>query len=60
MIITNNMKALEKIWRPAARWVRQDYRQTASVDTVILKLRWPTLKQWRMKAGFNIFFKFYH
>jgi len=60
MITANNIKALEKVWTQAARWVREDYRQTASVDTVILKPRWPTLEQWRKKAGFNTFFKFYH
>ena len=30
----NNIKALEKIQRRAARWVKRDYRRSACVDTM--------------------------
>lgn len=39
----NSIKALEKVQRWAARWVKQDYRKSACVDTIRGRLQWPTV-----------------
>ena len=39
----NSIKALEKVQRWAARWVKQDYRKSACVDTIRGQLQWPTV-----------------
>ena len=43
----------------AARWVKQDYRRSACVDTMRQQLHWPTLEKWRKQAHLNTFYKFH-
>ena len=56
----NNIKALQKVQRRAARWVKQDYRRSACVDTMRQQLHWPTLQKRRKQARFTTFCKFHH
>ena len=41
----NNIKALEKVQRWAVRWVKQNYRRSACMDTMHQQLHWPTLEK---------------
>ena len=57
--IANNINALENVQRRAARWVKQDYRRSACVDTMRQQLHWPTLEKWRKQAHLTTFYKFH-
>ena len=45
-------------WR-AARWVKQDYRQTSSITDMINKLKWSTLHKRRKYSRLITFINFY-
>ena len=51
---------LEKIQRRAARYVLNKYQQTASVDAMLTKLKWPTLEERRRRARLNMMYKIHH
>ena len=40
----NDIQALEKIQRRAARWVMNDYNRCSSVTTMLHELNWPPLQ----------------
>ena len=52
-----NIDKLEKNQRSAARFVTQNYRQTASVTSLIQNLRWTDLKTRRINSRFLFVFK---
>ena len=56
----NEIEALEKIQRRAARWVTNRHRQTSCVDSILEQLDWPPLHQHRKKARLEMFYKFHH
>ncbi|KAL8602911.1 hypothetical protein ACOMHN_062606 [Nucella lapillus] len=56
----NEIEALEKIQRRAARWVVNRHRQTSCVDTILDSLNWPPLQQRRKKARLETFYKLHH
>ena len=55
----NNTKALEKVQRWAATWVKQDYRRSACVDTMQEELNWPTLEKQKELAHLTTICKFH-
>ena len=56
----NEIEALERIQRRAARWVTSRHRQTSCVDSILEQLDWPPLQQGRKKACLEMFYKFHH
>ena len=56
----NEIEALEKIQRRAARWVTSRHRQTSCVDSILEQLDWPTLQLRSKKARLEMFYKFHH
>ncbi|XP_076442761.1 uncharacterized protein LOC143281434 [Babylonia areolata] len=56
----NEIEALQKIQRRAARWVSNRHRQTLCVDSILDSLNWPSLQQRRKKARLEMFYKFHH
>ena len=56
----NEIEALEKIQRRAARWVTSRNRQTSCVDSILEQLDWSPLQLRRKKARLEMFYKFHH
>ena len=56
----NNIKSIEKIQRRAARWIMGNYRKSASVDSMLKILQWPTLETRRKRTRLTTFFKYHH
>ena len=56
----NEIEALEKIQRRAARWVTNRHHQTSCVDSILDQLDWPPLQQCCKKARLEMFYKFHH
>ena len=40
----NDIRALEKVQRRAARWVMKDYSRYSSVSAMLHRLNWPPLQ----------------
>ena len=57
---TDEVETLNKIQRRAARWVSNRFRQTSSVESIILELKWPSLQDRRTKAGLETFYKYHN
>ena len=51
---------LEKVQRRATRWICNRYRQTSSVDDMLINLEMPTLASRRKDARLVTFFKFHN
>ena len=51
---------IEMVQRRAARWVKQDYRQTSSVSNMLYDLQWSTLHERRKCCRLTTFYKFLH
>ena len=51
---------LEKVQRRATRWICNRYRQTSSVDDMLIDLEMPTLASRRKDARLVTFFKFHN
>ena len=58
-IHTNNNN-IEMVQRRAARWVKQDYRQTSSVSNMLYDHQWSTLHEHRKCCRLTTFYKFLH
>ena len=56
----DNIEAVEKIQRRAARWVSHRFRQTSSVEEMLDNLEWPTLQARRKRARLAMFYKIHH
>ena len=52
--------ALEKVQRRAARWICNRYRQTSSVDDMLIELEMPTLASRRKEARLVTFYKYHN
>ena len=55
-----NIEKIEKVQRRAARFVKHNYQQKASVTEMIKSLQWQTLQQRRTYAGLVMFFRIAH
>ena len=53
----NEIEALEKIQRRAARWVSNRHHQTSCVDSILESMNWPSLQQRRKKGRLEMFYK---
>ena len=56
----DNIRKLEAVKRRAARFVCNNYRQTASVSSMLNELSWPLLEQRRAKARLGLFYRIIH
>ena len=56
----NNINALEKIQRTAARWVMNDYGRYSSVSNLLHDLNWQPLQVRRKISRLQIFYKAVH
>ncbi|XP_076472060.1 uncharacterized protein LOC143301566 [Babylonia areolata] len=54
---TEDINTIEKVQHRAARWVSRRFRQTSSVDDMLLDLEWPTLQARRRHARLTMFYK---
>ncbi|XP_076436147.1 uncharacterized protein LOC143275755 [Babylonia areolata] len=54
---TEDTNTIEKVQRRAACWVSHRFRQTSSVDDMLLDLEWPTLQARRRRARITMFYK---
>ena len=52
-----NANKLERVQRRAARFVKNEYNQTASVTNLLQQLNWPTLQERRAQAKVVMFYK---
>ena len=52
-----NASKLERVQRRAARFVKNEYNQTASVTHLLQQLNWPTLQERRAQAKVVMFYK---
>jgi len=57
-VMLNNK--IEMVQRRAARWIKQDYRQTSSVSDMMNDLQWSTLLERRKYSRLTIFYNFLH
>ena len=56
----DNIRKLEAVQRRAARFVCNNYRQTASVSSMLSELSWPLLEQRRAEARLGLFHRIVH
>ena len=56
----SNIQKLETIQRRAARWVSHRFRQTSSVEDMLLELKWPTLETRRKHSRLTMFYKYHN
>jgi hypothetical protein len=54
----DEIEALEKVQKRAARWSAHRYRRTSSIGEILASLEWPTLEERRKKARLETFYKF--
>ena len=52
-----NVTKLERVQRRTARFVKNEYNQTAGVTNLLQQLNWPTLQDRRSHAKFIMFYK---
>ena len=55
-----NIRKLKAVWKRAARFVCNSYRQTASVSSMLNELSWPLLEQRRAEARLGLFYRIVH
>ena len=53
----NDIQAIEKVQRRAARWVMSDYGRYSSVSSLLESLNWPTLKSRQRVSRFQAIYK---
>ena len=53
----NDIQALEKVQRRAARWVMNDYSWYSSVSAILHSLNWPSLQLRRRISRLQTFYK---